>query len=201
MSDSQSSNSTSQAITTGYNKRNPYVWFAIAVIKLFVKGYSLKSTISACNDWSTGGSSGKWGCVVGAVDTGVSLGVFAYVATNNYITIGNRLAQNGLHIPGISKRDLGYEYDLLNAAAKSLMTGTPHSAAALLHANGSFVAHDQTGHPVFVIKNSFGVDYHMSTMKGNETHHIFRIATSQGNYSSKKRDEQFNLENFSQGGI
>lgn len=57
-------------------------------------------------------------------------------------------------------------------AAKSLVTGTPHSAAPLLHNNGSFVANDQTGYPVFVIKNPYNDYYHFSTMKVNATHHI-----------------------------
>lgn len=88
----------------------------------------------------------------------------------------------------------------MNAAARSLIAGTPHSAAALLYPNGSFVANVQTGHPVFVLKNPYSDCYHFSTMKANNTHHSFRIATSQSNYISKKTDEQFNLENFSQGG-
>lgn len=110
------------------------------------------------------------------------------------------MVENGIHIPGFVKRDINYEYELLNATTRSLVAGTPHSAAALLYPNGAFIANVQTGHRVFVLKNPYSDCYHFSTMKANNTHHIFRIVTSQNNYMSKKRDEQFNFENFSQQG-
>lgn len=152
MSDNAPLNNSVKATSSKYTKRNPYVWFAISAIKLGTAGYSFYSTISACNDWSTGGKKGKCDCVVGAIDTGVSLGSFLYVSSNSYITISNRLAENGYHIPGLFKRDVDHEHELLNAAARSLVAGTPHSATALLHPNGSFVANDQTKYPIFVVK-------------------------------------------------
>nr|ATN38271.1 K45 killer preprotoxin [Saccharomyces paradoxus L-A virus M45 satellite] len=199
-------NSTELSNTeVGFAKRG-YVWFAIGLWRLFVAGYNLGSLARTCRDWSSGGAWGKSDCVVGAVDTGVTLGITGTSTYNTYVEIGTSLVQSGLHLPGFKKRDEDVQdvdatLEKLYTFAAALVNGTGHQAAALLHRNGSVVANDQTGYPVLVIKSPNGRLHHMSTMSINSTRHIYRLATDHWTMQRAKRNEDFNLENFSAGGL
>lgn len=180
------------------NERN-YIWFAVKlIVKVSLAGYSLYATVRDCKDWSKGGTSGKVDCVVGAVSTVVS---FAGIGNqvSEYINLGNHMATSTNGVP--SKRDKLYEGDLGLKTASILAGNTPFSVAVLYREDGTWARNDQTGWPIYLLQNDKGSIYHFSTMKANETHHIFRIATAHANIDSPKRDEQFNLENFSEGGI
>lgn len=190
----------------GLHERNPYAWLALGIWRLFVSGYNFGSLIRSCRDWSSGGEWAKADCVIGAVDTGVALAATGYGGYTTYATIGTALAQNGVHIPGFKKRGNGedlieHNINVLTTMASALVDGTGHEAAGLLHANGSIATNDQTGYPIMVLRGPTGLIHHMSTMQINDTHHTYRIATSHEVSHSAKRNEQFNLENFSEGGI
>lgn len=192
---------TSTSLVTRNNlEERFYIWFTVKMIIDFgLSGYSLYATVRDCRDWSKGDSSGKKDCVMGAIATAVSFAGIGGQIYNNYDKLRAGLASLTSRVP--SKRDGNFGTDYALEGAKILAGGSAFDVAALYRADGSWAQNDQTGWPIYLLRNEAGDIYHFSTMNVNETHHVYRIATSHSKIYNAKRDEQFNLENFSEGGI
>ncbi|EDO17914.1 hypothetical protein Kpol_1010p29 [Vanderwaltozyma polyspora DSM 70294] len=181
--------------------RNPYVWFALTAWKIFEWGWSFKSTISSCRDWSKGGTGSSADCVIGALDTGITLGATAYGVGSAYVAIGTSLRNSGVHIPGF-KRDEGLGVsESVTAMAKSLALAQGLQVATIHHINGDPVFNEHSGHPVFAVRSAIHPIVHMTSLTLNSTHHTFVITDTHPLIQTAKRDENFNLENFSSGGL
>ncbi|CCE65371.1 hypothetical protein TPHA_0L00110 [Tetrapisispora phaffii CBS 4417] len=103
------------------------------------------------------------------------------------------------------KRDteLAAEY-LLNVqnitAAMAQLSGLP--TLTVLQSNLSVVRNDQTGYPVHYVLRPDGVAHRMSAMSFSSSRWYARFChAEQGSSNFSKRDESYNMENFSSGGI
>lgn len=176
-----------------------YLWWAVAIWRIADRGMQLRQLYNSCRDWSQG-KNNKIDCVWGSIATAIDLGVVSSSLYKGYLTLGTRLTQNALHVPGVKR-----EYnDIISMAeeANSMLSDAIGRPTAMLY--NSFmlpVLNDQTNMPVHIIQMPDGGLHHYSVMKANGTHNVFRLATSHSSQQLAKRDEQFNLENFSSGGI
>lgn len=186
--------------TMELDKRN-YVWYVLTAIKTARQGFAMKGLIESCRDWSKDGASGKADCVWGAIDTALTLGMLATSGWEAYVAIGAWMALGGDTLPGVTKRDniLGYWKDAEHPLQSIIANSTGLPVATLQYSNGSYVLNDQTGWPVHAVWSNSGSAHLVSLMENQGSLTAIRV----GGFDTglQKRDEQFNLENFSSGGI
>ncbi|EDO15988.1 hypothetical protein Kpol_499p16 [Vanderwaltozyma polyspora DSM 70294] len=188
--------------TAPIETRFNYLWAAVSAWNVFQAGYSLWSTIRACRDWSTGGKAGQSDCVVGAATTGVTLSAAAGAAVAGYLEIGLALKRSGTALPGFGKRDSAQTTtDLVHQMALNLINGTDVAIAVIYDRTGQPIYNEHSGWPVFALKHESHPILHFTTLDTNGTSHNFVMTDQHPVVNLAKRDEQFNLENFSQGGL
>lgn len=182
-----------------------YIWWVLAVVKLAETGWAMYQLISSCKDWSDNGASpgNTSGCLYGAVSTIITLCGCGVAVGNNYSAISDHLwAFNysvGWKRDGSSKQ---YFSDLISntTVAFANMAGAP--AAMVLDMNNLPIYSPGNKHPVFMVQGNDG-NLHRITMYDVDFNGIAgRLAIPiNSNSTLLERDEQFNLENFSQGGL
>lgn len=182
------------------NPQNFYLWWAVKIFGVADAGVNFKSTVNACRDWSKNGNPGKFDCVWGSISTALALASIVDGVYLGYLAVGTYLAQNRNAMPHIAKRDYGIVSYSINDLNEHLSNATGLEFATLHYENGTLLLNDQTSLPIHAVRNPYGGIHHMSFMGLKDNRTTLRIATSQ-EIISAKRDEQFNLENFSQGGI
>lgn len=191
-----------------YTKRIVYLWWIFAAVKLALAGFSLYGTTSACINWSHGdaGYEDKMGCVTGCVATAVGTMATVNKAAFDYDVI-NRADHTWLASinDAWQKRDSGLAAEYLTGVhqmseAMAELSGFP--TLTVLHSNLSMVKNDQTGYPVHFLMRPDGLTHRMSAMLfTNSTWFARFIHTESNSTNYEKRDESYNMENFSNGGI
>lgn len=202
------SSSLVPTITDPLQKRIVYLWWFLSMVKLGLSGVSLYGTVKSCQNWSAGdaGTADKVGCVVGAVSTAIGIGATVSNHALEYDVIRradhpwlNNINQ-AWNARDKSATDDYMEYISNITSAFAALTGYP--SATVLHHNMSVVLNDQTGYPLHAIQSPDGNIYHVSVMDINDqwwTHRL--ISPESSSQTLTKRDEDFNMENFSSGGI
>ncbi|QLQ79978.1 hypothetical protein HG537_0C06270 [Torulaspora globosa] len=193
----------------GKSKRVPYLWLTFVMIKLGFTGISLMGTYYSCQNWSQGGAQwyDKAGCVVGAVSSTVVIGTTSLQGVVNHagITEANHpwltninQAWNGKKRSITPDSYMGNLTELTVAFAN--VTGL--STATLIKNNMDIALNDQTGYPIHIVLTPGGQLLHISVMHIDQKSWTFRAADpSIFNTTLTKKSKDFNMENFSHGGI
>lgn len=197
------------ASSTTTVKRIAWLWWTFAAIKLAFTGVGIMGITYSCLNWSQGHAQwwDKVGCVVGAVATVVGIGATGarYGLEYDVIRRSNHPWLSNIEQAWNSKRDTNapayYMGNLTQlTAAFANVTGMP--TATLVKDDLNIALNDQTGWPIHIVMNEYKQLMHVSVMKLNSTGWTFRtIDPAIYNTNVFKRSEDFNMENFSNGGI
>lgn len=174
------------------NLEKRYLWWFLAAAKLVDTGLALYELATSCEDWSSGGASAKIGCVHGALSTAFTVAGAGWYSWNKYIEIGNRLISFG-------KRDSATNYQSHLEYLGYYVNLTNLPAALVYNAEGELHYSDAGETPVLLTYTATGALVHFTASKFNETTFISRWGKIDS--LSPKRDEQFNEQDFTQGGI
>ncbi|CUM51869.1 uncharacterized protein AC631_05909 [Debaryomyces fabryi] len=169
-----------------------YLWWFLAAAKLVDTGLALYELVTSCQDWSSGGASAKIGCVHGALSTAFTAAGAGWYTWNKYIEIGNRLVSFG-------KRDSSTNYQSHLKYLEYYVNLTNLPAALVYNSDGDLHYSDAGETPVVLTYTATGTLVHFTASRFNETTFISRWGKING--LASKRDEQFNEQDFTQGGI
>ena len=169
-----------------------YVWWFLTAAKLIDAGLALYELATSCQGWSSGGANAKIGCVHGALSTAFTVAGGGWYVWNKYIEIGNQLLS-------LRKRDsaINYQSHLEYLGYYVNLTNLP--AALVYNSDGELHYSDAGETPVLLTYTATGTLVHFTASRFNETTFISRWGKIDG--LSSKRDEQFNEQDFTQGGI
>lgn len=193
------------------SKRVVWLWWTFAAIKLAFTGLGLLGTVYSCNNCSQGGSQwyDKVGCVVGVVSITVLIGATGRKYGLEYEIIRQQVPQAHPWLTNINdawnaKRSITAESYMGNltmvTSAFANITGMP--TATLVRSDMNIAENDQTGYPIHVVLTPDDRWMHISAMAINSTGWTFRMTDpAMYNTSLVKKSEDFNMENFSSGGI
>lgn len=189
-------------------KRIMWLWWTFAAVKLAFTGIGLIDTFYICRNWSQGGAQwyDKAGCVVGAVSTAVLIGATGVNYGIKYEVIRQEAHPwlTNINQAWNGKRSVTVESYIGNLTklteAFANITGMP--TATLIRDDMSIALNDQSGYPIHIVLTPEERLFHVSGMTSNSSQWSFRmIDPTVYNTSVVKRSEDFNMENFSNGGI
>lgn len=158
--------------------------------------------VKGCRDWSKGDGWDEFPCVWGALSTVIGLGIGGRSAYNTYTFLNQRLADCGWNILGVGgTRGFSDIYEVAQNYNLAVGTIIGRPVATELLNNGSFARSEGYNTPIHVVELPGGQWQHLTIPALNETHVRGRVQTETTTLQHAKRDEQFNLENISEGGI
>lgn len=182
----------------GMSKRSDWQWFGIYLSKTGLEGFAIAQLVTTCRDWSENGAWGQTGCVVGAVASCIAI-------LTSYQELATHMVELGLQMGERSelfdKREIGFHSKVLSVAGNVAdSVGAP--VAFLMHNNGSYALNTVTGYPILVLQYDNKSYYHISLMSNKDGSATYRLEpVSISEQTITKRNENFNLQNFAQGGL
>ncbi|RCK59058.1 hypothetical protein Cantr_07619 [Candida viswanathii] len=196
-------------VTAGFSKRFP--WFAFAAVwKIAETGIGMWQLITACQDWSNGdnGATAIGGCIYGVISTLVAIARAAWAGYSKTAETKKYLDLIRSFSGAVSKRDNPLIDVTAWLALQNSLTNITQLEHTMLFSNDGLPLYSSRidGAPLFLANNSVGVPV-LGSLRvwNNGTHDLGSIYHSFLNLTMNseraRRDEQFNEQDFTLGGL